>query len=193
MIQLRRRIGQCKKRQKKLAVRSPVVLMLHSADLCFGVRFEGKGAFLKCYAILDALSVNMDQCPDPVEVGDFLFWFVWALFSCSLTKISDRGSLIAKCGFVFSLQLFTEAERSRLCRHDQKLTTLGASLRASLRENDIKSSIRSLGVRSRCRSKKWSTRNLTMLQKYEATKCISVNESLIGCVPSMRLADCLCQ
>ena len=55
---------------------------------------------------------------------------------------------------IWSLELVTEAERSGLSRHDQKLATLGDSLRASLRENDIRSSIQTLGVTSRCRSKK---------------------------------------
>ena len=52
-----------------------------------------------------------------------------------------------------------------MSRHDQsKLTTLGASLGASLRENDTRNSIRSLGV---------------------------TQKPLIGCVPSLRLANWL--
>ena len=102
------------------------------------------------------------------------------LWPCSLIETSDRvkwDSPITKWSFILSLGLATEAERSCLSWHDQKLSMLGASLC----ENDIRSSIRSLGVRSRCR--RWCAIWWCCRSKIS----ISSNESLIGCVPSMRL------
>ena len=118
------------------------------------------------------------------------------LWPCSLIETSDRvkwDSPITKWSFIFSLGVRKWS--------GEKLLYARRAPRSA--RNDIRSSIWSLGVRSRCRSRKWrltwpccrrkkrSANWLCCRWRKRPAISISANESLIGCVPSIRLADWL--
>ena len=78
------------------------------------------------------------------EVGHFLFWFVIYFCLVASLKLQVELSEIHRSRNGVSYNL-----KSRVSHWSREKL-----LRASLRENDIRSSIQSLGARSRCRSRK---------------------------------------
>ena len=128
------------------------------------------------------------------------------LWPCSLIETSDRlkwDSPITKWSFIFSLGV-RKWSGEKLLEPTRSETRYARRAPRSAR-NDIRSSIWSLGVRSRCRSRKWrltwpccrrkkrSANWLCCRWRKRPAISISANESLIGCVPPIRLADWLCQ